>query len=143
MMKSVAYDCLSCGNLLGPFKDVSGGGLSTFKPSLCPNCQSMNFKINSQKTEYGNYQKITLQESPGTVSPFHSMYVSYSILIQLHLGQVPAGRVPRYKDVILTSDLVDIARPGEEIIVTGLYVHSVVGLSKDKNGFPGKLLTPI
>lgn len=37
---------------------------------------------------------------------------------------------------MLLGDLVDIARPGEEIIVTGLYTNSTVGLSKDKNGFP-------
>jgi hypothetical protein len=33
---------------------------------------------------------------------------------------VPPGRVPRYKIVVLTSDLIDSARPGEEIEVTGV-----------------------
>jgi DNA replication licensing factor MCM2 len=120
VMKAIAYDCLNCGQALGPFSDPTGSGISAGmsmpKPAMCPNCSNQtNFKINVQRTEYGNYQKITLQESPGTV---------------------PAGRVPRYKDVILTDDLVDIARPGEEVIITGLYTHSTVGLSKDKNGFP-------
>jgi len=50
---------------------------------------------------YGNFQKVTLQESPGTV---------------------PAGRVPRYKEVILTADLIDRARPGEEIEVAGVFL---------------------
>jgi DNA replication licensing factor MCM2 len=48
------------------------------------------------KTIYRNYQKLTLQESPGIV---------------------PAGRLPRYKEVILLNDLIDCARPGEEIVI--------------------------
>jgi DNA replicative helicase MCM subunit Mcm2 (Cdc46/Mcm family) len=47
---------------------------------------------------YQNYQKLTLQETPGSV---------------------PAGRLPRHKEVILLADLIDCARPGEEIEVTG------------------------
>lgn len=47
------------------------------------------------QTIYRNYQKLTLQESPGTV---------------------PAGRLPRQKDIIMTDDLIDIARPGDEIV---------------------------
>lgn len=47
---------------------------------------------------YRNFQRLTLQESPGTVE---------------------AGRVPRHKEVILLNDLIDCARPGEEIEVTG------------------------
>ena len=50
------------------------------------------------ETVYRNYQKLTLQEAP---------------------GQVPAGRIPRHKDIILLHDLIDIARPGELVVVTG------------------------
>ena len=39
-------------------------------------------------------------------------------------GAVPPGRVPRHKGVVLLADLIDIARPGEEVEVTGVYVHS-------------------
>jgi DNA replicative helicase MCM subunit Mcm2 (Cdc46/Mcm family) len=45
-----------------------------------------------------NYQKLILQESP---------------------GQVPAGRLPRQKEVILLNDLIDCARPGEEVQLVG------------------------
>ncbi|KAI4373740.1 hypothetical protein MLD38_011826 [Melastoma candidum] len=54
-------------------------------------------------TIYRNYQKLTLQESPGIV---------------------PAGRLPRYKEVILLNDLIDCARPGEEIETTGIYTNN-------------------
>ena len=55
-------------------------------------------QVNVTQTIYRNYQKLTLQESPGTV---------------------PAGRLPRHKEVILLHDLIDTARPGEQIEVTG------------------------
>lgn len=54
-----------------------------------------------QETVYKNYQKITVQESPGSV---------------------PAGRLPRQKDVILLHDLVDVARPGEMVDITGMHI---------------------
>lgn len=58
-------------------------------------------QVNTSETIYRDYQKMTLQESPGTV---------------------PAGRLPRHKEVILTNDLIDCARPGEEVDVTGACV---------------------
>ena len=58
----------------------------------------MCMQVNVQQTIYRNYQKITLQESPGSVQ---------------------AGRLPRHKEVILLHDLIDQARPGEEISIVG------------------------
>lgn len=115
-MRSITYDCKTCGALLGPFPVENGVEV---RPASCANCHSSGgFSINSQKTEYGNYQKITLQETPGSVPP---------------------GRVPRYKDVILLGDMVDSARPGEEVDVTAIYAHNQIGfkhLTRDKSGFP-------
>ena len=72
-------------------------------------------KLNQQKCEYRNYQTLTLQEAPGSV---------------------PAGRVPRYKEVELLGDLIDCARPGEEIDVIGIYTHTESKMRKDRSGFP-------
>ena len=47
------------------------------------------------QTVYKNYQRITIQESP---------------------GKVPAGRLPRSKDAILLDDLVDMCKPGDELV---------------------------
>lgn len=62
-MVSIMYDCQQCSQKLGPFEmDV--------RPHSCTNCHSPGpFKINPTLTKYGNYQKITLQESPGSVPP--------------------------------------------------------------------------
>ena len=47
-----------------------------------------------------------------------------AIFLKVSSGTVPPGRVPRHKDVVLLADLIDLARPGEEVEVTGVYVHS-------------------
>lgn len=83
------------------------------------------------KTVYRNYQKMTLQESPGSVPP---------------------GRLPRHREVILLWDLIDTAKPGEEIVsiiyrrvnvvlrmaqeVTGIYRNNFDASLNAKNGFP-------
>ena len=74
-MKSVAYDCGQCSALLGPYR-INGVEV---RPDSCVSCGARGpFKVNQSRTEYGNYQRVTLQETPGSVPP---------------------GRVPRYKEV--------------------------------------------
>lgn len=112
-LKYVKFDCLRCGAVLGPYFQDSN---QEVKVSYCTNCQSRGpFKLNSEKTVYRNYQRVTLQESPGSVPP---------------------GRIPRHKEVILLWDLVDSAKPGDEIEVTGIYKNSYDGTLNAKNGFP-------
>ncbi|MBA0786685.1 hypothetical protein Gotri_025231 [Gossypium trilobum] len=112
-LQQVKYDCNKCGSILGPFFQNS---YSEVKVGSCPECQSKGpFTVNVEQTVYRNYQKLTLQESPGTV---------------------PAGRLPRYKEVILLNDLIDCARPGEEIEVTGIYTNNFDMSLNTKNGFP-------
>lgn len=70
--------------------------------------------MNVQQTIYRNYQKLTLQESPGTV---------------------PAGRLPRHKEVIMLHDLIDCARPGEQIEITGKSIFAgYLSLQEDAVG---------
>ncbi len=115
----VKYTCQACGMILGPYTANTGGngGGGESRPLSCPYCPSNGpFPLNQEETVYRNFQKVTLQESPGSVPP---------------------GRVPRYKDVILLSDLIDIAKPGEEIEVTGIYSNSVETFTLAKRGgFP-------
>ena len=112
-LKHVRFDCSKCGVTLGPFPQESNAEV---KISFCSNCQSRGpFTLNSEKTIYRNYQKITLQESPGTV---------------------PAGRLPRHREVILLWDLIDSAKPGDEIEVTGTYRNNYDAQLNNRNGFP-------
>lgn len=68
-----------------------------------------------EQTIYRNYQKITLQESP---------------------GRIPAGRVPRSKDCILLADLCDRCKPGDEVDITGIYTNNYDGSLNTEQGFP-------
>eukprot|EP00897_Mesotaenium_endlicherianum_P009211 jgi/Mesen1/8318/ME000457S07522 len=112
-LQQVKYDCAKCGSVLGPFFQNTS---SEIRVGSCPECQSKGpFSVNIEQTIYRNYQKLTLQESPGTV---------------------PAGRLPRYKEIVLLHDLIDCARPGEEIEVTGIYTNNFDAALNTKNGFP-------
>ncbi|KDQ53623.1 hypothetical protein JAAARDRAFT_197421 [Jaapia argillacea MUCL 33604] len=112
-LKYVKFDCRKCGAVLGPFYQDS---TKEVRISYCPNCEGKGpFQVNSEQTVYRNYQKMTLQESPGSV---------------------PAGRLPRHREVILLWDLIDTAKPGEEIEVTGIYRNNFDASLNSKNGFP-------
>nr|POF04691.1 dna replication licensing factor mcm2 [Quercus suber] len=112
-LKYIKFDCTKCGVTLGPFPQDSNAEV---KLSFCQNCQSRGpFTLNSEKTVYRNYQKLTLQESPGTV---------------------PAGRLPRHREVILLWDLIDSAKPGEEVEITGVYRNNYDAQLNNRNGFP-------
>eukprot|EP01134_Creolimax_fragrantissima_P007053 CFRG7053T1 len=111
----VKFDCVKCKSILGPYA-MDFETKKDFKVGSCPECQSKGpFPINTEETVYRNYQRITLQESPGSVPP---------------------GRLPRHKIVILTFDLVDSCKPGDEISVTGVYRNQYDSHSNKKNGFP-------
>jgi DNA replication licensing factor MCM2 len=113
-LKLVKYVCVKCGTKLGPYTQQSDR--EEVGPGTCPECQSKGpFNLNMQETVYQNYQKITLQERPGTVS---------------------AGRVPRQKEVVLLQDLIDSVAPGDDVQITGIYKHQYEMSLNFKNGFP-------
>lgn len=100
-LKYVKYDCVKCGATLGPFYQDSQTELSITNCTSCPS--KGPFLVNAEQTIYRNYQKMTLQESPGTV---------------------PAGRLPRHREVILLWDLIDSAKPGEEVVSIELWISA-------------------
>jgi DNA replication licensing factor MCM2 len=78
-LQEVMYDCGKCGFIFGPVFQADSSAET--KPGSCPECQGKGpWLVNSEKTVYRNYQKLTLQEAP---------------------GDVPAGRLPRSKEIIL------------------------------------------
>ncbi|CAG8639685.1 3368_t:CDS:2, partial [Racocetra persica] len=112
-LKYVKYNCVKCGGLLGPYtQDIQ----NEIKLNHCIHCQSKGpFILNTEQVQVLIIKKITLQESPGTV---------------------PAGRLPRHREVILLGELIDSAKPGEEIEVTGVYRNNFDVSLNIKNGFP-------
>jgi DNA replication licensing factor MCM2 len=111
---NIAHYVCSCGERLPP---IVLTGMSDPKPTRCPACQNAStMRLDVTDTVYRNYQKVTLQEAPGSV---------------------PAGRVPRQVDVIMLHDLIDKCAPGEEIEVTGIYKHAPLQSAQRSNhGFP-------
>ena len=113
-LKTAYFNCVKCGEKNGPFHYNSVNDQIII--GSCPVCQSNGpYSLDSQETIYRNYQRITIQESPGTVPP---------------------GRVPRQKEVILTNDLVDIARPGDEVEISGIFKSKYDLSTNVKNSFP-------
>jgi len=44
--------------------------------------------------------------------------------------------VPRQKECIVLHDLVDTARPGDEVEITGIYLNRYDQIANAKHGFP-------
>uniref|UniRef100_A0A6P6XY16 DNA replication licensing factor Mcm2-like n=1 Tax=Dermatophagoides pteronyssinus TaxID=6956 RepID=A0A6P6XY16_DERPT len=59
-----------------------------------------------------------------------------TIVIQELTSKIPAGDVPRQKSVILTRDLVDTVRAGDEVIVSGIFAVEEDLIVSTKSSFP-------
>ncbi len=70
------------------------------KPPYCPVCgKSGKFQLLLHKSRFIDWQKIVVQEKP---------------------EEIPPGQIPRSIEVVLTGDLVDSARPGDRVMITGI-----------------------
>ena len=110
----IFFKC-QCGDVKGPIYDADP---YEARKSLakCIVCHSNGpYTVDDIKTVYRNYQKLTVQETPGTVPP---------------------GRVPRQKEVFVLHDLVDVARPGDEVEIHGIYINRYDYFANIKHGFP-------
>ena len=112
--QQIFFRC-ECGDLKGPCFH-SDHVEARRELGSCMICQKKNsFTVDEVNTIYRNYQKLTIQETPGTVPP---------------------GRVPRQKEVFVLHDLVDTARPGDEVEITGIYINRFDYFGNIKHGFP-------
>eukprot|EP00913_Durusdinium_trenchii_P019089 g17940.t1 len=90
--------CAKCNLKAGPFDVAEEKDL---RPSRCLECTSKGpWRVDRQSTIYQNHQTITLQDSGDSVD---------------------AGKMPRSREVVLTGDLVDTVRPGDELDLIGIY----------------------
>ena len=118
-LQSAYYMCSGCKDIQGPYtvdEMDPEGEANMHTPDNCPTCEGpTSFRLHPTLSVYRNSQTVNLQETPGSVQP---------------------GRVPRTKEVKLTHDLVDIARPGDQIEVTGVFEHRFDSNLTIKSGFP-------
>jgi replicative DNA helicase Mcm len=69
-------------------------------PLRCDGCgRTAGFEFLAEKSKFINYQELRVQERP---------------------EDLPPGQLPRYVEVFLEDDLVDFARPGDRVTVTGI-----------------------
>lgn len=94
-------------------------------PKVCPSAHCGNrtrWELIMEKSEFTDWQKLRLQE---------------------HSSSIPAGSMPRSIDVILRYDLVDTAKPGERLLISGtlVVVPDVVSLIKpgDRSSLSNKI----
>ena len=110
---SLMFDCSLCNFIIGPLCQT---GPKEVRPMVCPRCQYKGpFKLNVLQSKYRSHQIMILQESPSSVPP---------------------GRLPRTMELHLTDDLVDKAKPGDDVDVVGVFCNSYDPVLHDKQGFP-------
>ncbi len=80
---------------------VQEKGLEFKEPLKCDNgkCTHRDLEINPEQSKFIDFQMVRLQELP---------------------EDLPPGQLPHYLDVTVLQDLVDNARPGDRIILTGI-----------------------
>lgn len=128
-LSQVTMLCRDCGAEMGPFNLSARGTITTketvrsdqqaiaFLPKRCINetCRSSKLYISTSGTSYEDFQRITVQEPPNSVV---------------------SGQLPEKKEVLLTGDLIDKVKPGDMIVVCGVYRHIYDGKLNRRVGFP-------
>jgi len=99
-------------------KVVQLKGMDVKIPVVCdnPNCKQRDFELKPEASKFIDFQILRLQELP---------------------EDLPPGQLPHYIDVTIRQDLVDNARPGDRIILTGIVrveQESVSGVTRGHSG---------
>lgn len=93
MASSLAFRCIN-----NDYVYVDQKELTTSRPNRCAKCGEP-LQIDPAKSKFIDFQIVRMQELP---------------------EDLPPGQLPHYSDITLTHDLVDNARPGDRIILTGI-----------------------
>ncbi|MBY9007133.1 MAG: hypothetical protein KGD63_10270 [Candidatus Lokiarchaeota archaeon] len=106
------FECIVCGSTFDVLQLTS----SIRWPNFCINkrCKAKarsDFRLITKKSDFIDWQSITIQEVP---------------------EDLPPGRIPRSVQAVLTHDLVDYVKPGDRIKLIGIY-KSVLATSMNSN----------
>jgi replicative DNA helicase Mcm len=95
LVTRATFMCPVCGEL----NHIEQSGLTLQKPQKCLACDNRrNFELVPQESVFIDSQLVTIQERP---------------------EDLPPGQLPRSLNVELKDDIVDLARPGDRITITG------------------------
>lgn len=111
-LTKATFECLVCGTTFEVIQLTS----KIRWPRFCINksCKAKaksDFRLITKKSEFIDWQNITIQEIP---------------------EDLPAGRIPRSVQAILTHDLVDYVKPGDRVKIMGVF-RSVLATSMRSN----------
>jgi len=95
LLIKAAFQCRKCNAM----SYVEQGGTLMRGPGVCAHCRSKIFEFMEKSSTFMNSQEIRIQERP---------------------EDLPPGQLPRAMDIKLLEDLVDIARPGDRVSITGI-----------------------
>ena len=95
LLIKAAFQCRKCNAM----SYVEQAGTLMRGPGVCAHCRSKIFEFMEKQSTFMNSQEIRIQERP---------------------EDLPPGQLPRAMDIKLSEDLVDIARPGDRISITGV-----------------------
>ena len=95
LVTRAAFQCRKCNS----FTFVEQSGLVMREPELCGRCRSRLLDFAEKQSTFINSQELRMQERP---------------------EDLPPGQLPRAIAVKLFEDLVDVARPGDRISLTGI-----------------------
>ncbi|MGC8660904.1 MAG: minichromosome maintenance protein MCM [Nitrososphaeria archaeon] len=95
LLKVAAFVCPS-----GHVTHIIQKGTLLKLPSKCSQCnETRNFELDRTKSIFTDFQILRIQELP---------------------EELPPGQLPQYIDIEIDGDAVNVARPGDRIIVTGI-----------------------
>ncbi len=95
LLIKAAFQCRKCNAM----SYVEQAGTLMRGPGVCAHCRSKIFEFMEKQSTFMNSQEIRIQERP---------------------EDLPPGQLPRAMDIKLSEDLVDIARPGDRVSITGV-----------------------
>ena len=97
LAKELTYKCLD--KHISKFTLLDGMSLDKAVKCQSPKCPYTNLSIVAEESRFIDFQIVRLQELP---------------------EDLPPGQLPHYVNVSMKQDLVDYARPGDRIILTGI-----------------------
>ncbi|MFN3654436.1 MAG: minichromosome maintenance protein MCM [Candidatus Nitrosotenuis sp.] len=97
LARNVVYKCAAGHHTEVPLER----GVNVYTPSKCSHekCTHRDLRIDPENSKFIDFQLVRLQELP---------------------EDLPPGQLPHYVDVTIKQDLVDYARPGDRVILTGI-----------------------
>ncbi|MEW6042962.1 MAG: LAGLIDADG family homing endonuclease [Thermoproteota archaeon] len=97
LARNVVYKCPAGHHTEVPLER----GVNVYTPSKCSHekCTHRDLRIDPENSKFIDFQLVRLQELP---------------------EDLPPGQLPHYVDVTIKQDLVDYARPGDRVILTGI-----------------------